>query len=59
MKFKTPIIRLVSIMAGAGVLFGLQQGLGLALYFAIPIAVIAYTACRLGLGLLAPETPAG
>lgn len=56
--YKTPLIRLVAILVGAGVLFGLQQGLGLALYIAIPVAIVAYTACRLGFEMLMPETPA-
>jgi hypothetical protein len=56
--YKNPLIRLAAILVGAGVLFGLQQGLGLALYFAIPIAIVAYTACRFGLGALMPEQPA-
>jgi len=52
------MIRLAAILVGAGVLFGLQQGLDLALYFAIPIAIVAYTACRLGLDALLPAKPA-
>ena len=43
--------RLVSVLAGAAVLFGLDQGLGLQWYIAIPIAVVVYIAVKVGLGL--------
>jgi hypothetical protein len=49
---------MIAVLIGAAVLFGLQQGLDLALYFAIPIAIVAYTACRFGFALLVPEPPA-
>ncbi len=48
---KQRIGRILSVLAGAATLFGLQQGLGLELYVAIPIAVIVYLAVKVGLGL--------
>ena len=46
------VSRIVAVLIGAGVLFGLEQGLNLALYFAIPLAVLAYLATLVGLGLM-------
>jgi len=46
------IARIVAVLTGAAVLFGLQQGLGLQLYFAIPIAVLAYIVVLVVLGLV-------
>jgi hypothetical protein len=46
------IVRLISVMAGAAVLFGLERGLGVQLYFAIPAATVVYLAIKVGLGLL-------
>jgi hypothetical protein len=43
--------RIVSVLIGAAVLLGLEQGYGIAFYIAIPAAVIAYTAARLAFGL--------
>lgn len=40
------------MMTGAAVLFGLQQGLGLQFYIALPAAVLAYLAMLIGVGLL-------
>ena len=46
------------MLIGVAVLLGLEQGLGLAFYIAIPLAIVAYTACRLGLDMLvADNTP--
>jgi hypothetical protein len=55
---KIRLIRIVAVLIGAAVVFGLEQGLGLALYIAIPVAIVAYTACRLGLEMLYLDTPA-
>ncbi len=44
--------RIVSIVIAAGVLFGLQQGLGQAFYVAFPAALIAYTLARLAFAVL-------
>jgi hypothetical protein len=44
--------RIVSIAIAAGVLFGLQQGLGQAFYIAFPAALIAYTLARLAFALV-------
>jgi len=47
------------MLIGVAVLLGLEQGLGLAFYIAIPVAILAYVACRLGLEtLIADNTPA-
>jgi len=46
------IVRLISVLAGAAVLFGLEHGLGVALYFAIPASTVVYLAVKVGLGLL-------
>ena len=44
--------RIVSVLVGAGVLFGLQQGLGVKLYIAIPVAIVVYLAVKVTIGLL-------
>ena len=44
--------RLISVLAGASVLFGLEQGLDMKFYFAVPAAVAVYVALRLGIGFL-------
>jgi len=48
---KQVIGRIVSVLFGAAVLFGLAQELGLQLYVAIPIAVVAYMVVKVGIGL--------
>ena len=40
------------MLAGAAVLFGLEQGLGVTLYIAIPLAVAVYFALKVAIGLL-------
>ena len=49
---KHGISRIVSVLVGAGVLFGLQQGLGVKLYIAIPVAIVVYLAVKVTIGLL-------
>jgi len=44
--------RMVSVLAGAVTLFGLEQGLGVKLYFAIPMAIVVYLAIKVAIGLL-------
>ena len=44
--------RIVSVLFGAAVLYGLEQGLGVQIYIAIPIAIVAYLAVKLALGLI-------
>lgn len=44
--------RIISVLVGAGVLFGLEQGLGVKLYIAIPAAVVVYLAVKVAIGLL-------
>jgi flagellar biosynthesis protein FliR len=51
------ITRMVAVLTGAAVLFGLEQGLGLQLYFAIPLAAVAYLATLVGLGLVLGVEP--
>jgi hypothetical protein len=46
------VSRIVAVLVGAGVLFGLEQGLQLALYIAIPLGVLAYLVTLVGLGLM-------
>jgi hypothetical protein len=45
------IARIVSVLVGAGVLFGLQQGFELKFYIALPLAIVAYLVVKVGLGL--------
>jgi hypothetical protein len=44
--------RLISVLIGAAVLYGLKHGLGVKLYFAIPAAIVAYLAVKVAFGLL-------
>jgi hypothetical protein len=46
------IARIVAVLTGAAVLFGLQQGLELQLYIALPVAAIVYMAVKVAIGLL-------
>jgi hypothetical protein len=46
------IVRFVSVLVGAAVLFGGLHGLNAAFYIAFPIAIVAYLAVKVGLGLL-------
>ena len=48
---KRGISRIVSVLVGAAVLFGLEQGLGLQFYIAIPVGVVAYVVTLVALGL--------
>jgi hypothetical protein len=51
--------RLVAMLTGGAVLFGLQQGLGLQFYIALPTAVLAYLVMLVVVGLwLGTDTPA-
>ena len=49
---KHRISRIVSVLVGAAVLFGLEQGLGLKFYIAIPAGVLAYLVTLVALGLV-------
>lgn len=55
---KHRIVRIIAVLIGAAVVFGLEQGLGMQLYVAIPAGVLAYIAILVGFALLAPDTPA-
>lgn len=46
------ITRTISVLTGAAVLFGLEHGLGVQLYVAIPLAIVAYLAVKVALGLV-------
>jgi hypothetical protein len=50
--------RIIAVLLGATVLFGLEIGLGVSYYIAIPAGIIVYTALRLGFALLIPDPPA-
>ena len=43
--------RIVSVLIGAAVLFGLEQGLGVKIYIAIPVAIVVYLAVKVAIGL--------
>lgn len=45
------IIRFAAVLVGATVLFGLEQGLGVTLYIAIPAGILAYVVTLLALTL--------
>jgi hypothetical protein len=51
MKRQT-IGRLVSILVGAAVLFGLELGLDVQFYIAVPAGIVAYTIVKLAIGLV-------
>ena len=44
--------RLVAVLVGAAVLFELQHGFGVQLYFAIPVAIVVYFALKVAIGLM-------
>jgi hypothetical protein len=44
--------RIISIVIAAGVLIGLQQGLGQPFYIGFPAALVAYTLARLAFAFL-------
>ncbi len=46
------MIRFVAMLVGAGVLFGLEQGLSANLYVAIPAGIVAYVVTLITLGLM-------
>jgi hypothetical protein len=46
------IARFVSVLVGAAVLFGVERGFDVAFYIAFPVAIVAYLAVKVGLGLL-------
>ena len=49
---KHRIGRIVAVLVGAAVLFGLEQGLGLKIYFAIPGGMLAYIVTLVAFGLV-------
>ena len=44
--------RYIATFVGGATLFGLQQGLALELYFAIPAGIVAYIVTLVSLGLM-------
>lgn len=46
------ITRIIAMLAGGTILFWLEQGLGLQLYIALPVAILAYLAMLVAVGLL-------
>jgi hypothetical protein len=44
--------RLIAVLAGAAVLFGMEQGLDVKFYYAVLAAVVVYGALRLAIGSL-------
>ena len=49
---KHSIGRIVSVLVGATVVFGLEQGLGVKFYFAISAGVTAYIITLVAMGLI-------
>ena len=49
---KFAIVRIIAVLTGAAVLFTLQQGFGMQLYIAVPIAAVAYMVVKVAIGLL-------
>lgn len=49
---KHALSRIVSVLIGAAVLYGLEQVLGWKLYAAIPAAIAVYLVVLVGLGLM-------
>ena len=45
-----PYVRIAAIAVGAGVVYGLQQGMAQPLYVAVPVAIVAYAATLISLG---------
>lgn len=46
------MIRFAAVLVGAGVLFGLEQELGVKFYVAIPAGILAYVVTLVVLGLV-------
>jgi hypothetical protein len=44
--------RFIAILAGAAVMFGLEMGINVQIYYAIPAGLAVYLGLRLGFGLL-------
>jgi len=54
---KHRISRFIAVAVGAATLFGLEQGLGLQLYIAIPVAFVAYIVTLAASGLVLGADP--
>jgi hypothetical protein len=56
---KQGIRRFVSVLVGAAVMFGLELGLGIQFYIAIPAGILTYVVTLVATGLILKiETPA-
>jgi hypothetical protein len=44
--------RMLAVLVGGAVMFGLELWLGVQFYIAIPVGVVTYLAVRLGFGLV-------
>ncbi len=56
---KPRLYRSFAVILGAAVVFGLQQGLEVKWYFAIPAGLLTYVAALIGFAMLSEdETPA-
>jgi uncharacterized membrane protein len=51
------IVRIVSVLSGAAILYWLTQAVGLKLYFAIPAAILVYAVVLVTLGLVFKVEP--
>jgi hypothetical protein len=51
------IVRIVSVLTGAAVLFAMTQTLGYQFYIGLPVAIVAYTIVLIALGLALKAEP--
>ena len=51
------IVRIVSVLTGAAVLYAMTQTLGYQFYIGLPVAVVAYTIVLVSLGLAFKALP--
>lgn len=49
---RNPYARIAGVAVGAATIFGLQQGLELPFYVALPLAIVAYVVTLLAMGYL-------
>jgi hypothetical protein len=51
------IVRIVSVLTGAAVLYTMTQKLGYQFYIGLPVAIVAYTVVLVALGLAFKAEP--
>jgi hypothetical protein len=51
------IVRIVSVLTGAAVLYAMTQTLGYQFYIGLPVAIVAYTIVLVSLGLAFKASP--